>query len=110
MRILFSNDLHGHIGEFKHYSELLADDLFASGILAGDLTTCCPDKKQTEREIRDILQSAGKMIYFTMGNDDGILDHNWTETGLLINPNLKRIECQSINIVGYQYTPPFVDR
>jgi Icc-related predicted phosphoesterase len=108
MRILFSSDLHGHIGAFKHYSELLSDNSFALGILSGDLTTYTPDKIQTEQEIKSILQEAQKPIIFIMGNDDGILEHNWRETALLKNPNLKKIEFKNFNFVGYQYSNPFV--
>ena len=108
MKILFTSDIHGHIQAFERFSELLYSYELDIGIISGDLMTYHPDKNLIEEKTKKILEKSGKRIFFIMGNDDGILDHNWEDTELLINPNLRKIEFGKINIVGYQYTNPYV--
>ena len=108
MRILFSSDLHGHIGAYKRFSELLSEEQFDLGILGGDLMSYSQDKEETERTIKEILHRARTRILFIMGNDDGILDYDWDDTELLNNCNMKRLPIGNHTFLGYQYTNPFV--
>lgn len=108
MRILFTSDLHGHMQAFERFSEILKKDELDIGILSGDLMTYHPDKREIEDKTKKILEESGKRIFFLMGNDDGILDHNWEETELLKNPDLKKMEFGDSSFVGYQYTNPYV--
>ena len=85
MKILFTSDLHGHIQAFERFSELLYSYELDIGIISGDLMTYHPDKNLIEKKTKKILEKSGKRIFFIMGNDDGILDHNWEDTELLIN-------------------------
>jgi Icc-related predicted phosphoesterase len=108
MKILFTSDLHGNLEAFSRFSELLDRDEFDLGIISGDLMTYNPEKEAIEKKTKKILEMPGKKILFIMGNDDGILDHNWDDTEFLINPDLKKIELYNFNFVGYQYTNPYV--
>jgi Icc-related predicted phosphoesterase len=64
--------------------------------------------REKEEEYKDILSGASKPIYFIMGNDDGIVGHEWKSTKSIININQKRVDLEEWNLVGYQYTNPFV--
>jgi Icc-related predicted phosphoesterase len=108
MKILFTSDLHGNLEAFSRFSELLDRDEFDLGIISGDLMTYNPEKEAIEKKTKKILEMPGKKILFIMGNDDGILDHNWDDTEFLINPDLKKIELYNFTFVGYQYTNPYV--
>lgn len=64
--------------------------------------------KEKEHVYKKILEEGNKPVFFIMGNDDGLVGGEWDDTKLLINVNMKRIDLNKINIVGYQYTLPFV--
>ncbi len=64
--------------------------------------------KEKEKEYKEILKKPNKKIYFIMGNDDGIVGGAWDEDEIFSNVNMKRIDIGMVNIVGYQYTLPFV--
>lgn len=108
MKILFTSDLHGHIGAITRFTEILSSNEYDIGIISGDIMTYNPDINKAELDIKNILHKSNKKIFFIMGNDDGILDHNWSNTEYLENPNLKKINYQEYNFVGYQYTNPYV--
>jgi len=63
---------------------------------------------EKETEFKAILSLAKKPVFFIMGNDDGLVTREWTSEGQIQNINQRRIEINDINIVGYQYTNPFV--
>jgi Icc-related predicted phosphoesterase len=62
------------------------------------------------RDLQGMLERAGVPVYFVMGNDDGIVagGYEWSSTSLLVNVNQRRVDLRGWNIVGYQYTLPFV--
>lgn len=93
---------------FIRFSELLKTDNYDMGILSGDLMTYTPDLAKTEREIKYMLDQVRKPIFFIMGNDDGILGYNWTDTEYLKNIDLRKVEYKEYSFVGYQYTNPYV--
>lgn len=64
--------------------------------------------KEKEKEYKRILNVPSKMIYFIMGNDDGIVGGAWDEDEIFCNIDMKRIDLGMLNIVGYQYTLPFI--
>ena len=64
--------------------------------------------KEKEYEYKNILRKSNKKVYYIMGNDDGIVGGAWDEDETFINIDMKRIEISNINIVGYQYTLPFI--
>jgi Icc-related predicted phosphoesterase len=61
-------------------------------------------------ELQSILERARVPIFFIMGNDDGIVGGGieWRSGDLLCSVNQRRVELGEFNIVGYQYTPPFI--
>lgn len=63
-----------------------------------------------QKYFKGVLKESGKPIVFLMGNDDGILGKGaeWTGEKDILNVNQRRIDCGKYNIVGYQYTGPFV--
>jgi Icc-related predicted phosphoesterase len=63
---------------------------------------------EKETEFKAVLSQARKPVFFIMGNDDGLVTREWTSEGQIQNINQRRIEIGDMNIVGYQYTNPFV--
>lgn len=63
-----------------------------------------------QKYYKSVLRKTGKPVVFLMGNDDGLLGKGseWTGEKGLLNVNQCRIEFGNYNIVGYQYTAPFV--
>lgn len=63
-----------------------------------------------QKYYKNMLKESGKPVVFLMGNDDGRLGkgNEWTSETDLLNVNQRRVEFGNYNIVGYQYTPPFV--
>jgi len=108
MNILFTSDLHGYIAAYTRFSEILSNKKYDVGIISGDLVSFSHNKLKSENHIKEILHQANKRIFFIMGNDDGVIGHDWSDTTLLLNPNLKKIKYEKINFVGYQYTNPVV--
>ena len=66
--------------------------------------------QQKEMYYKNILLRAKKPIVFLMGNDDGIIGNGteWTSDRYAISANQRRLTYGKYNIVGYQYTNPFV--
>ena len=108
MKLIFSSDLHGSESGYKRFSELLVSDKFDMGLLGGDLMGNRRKRLNSEDEIKKILHQSGKPILFIMGNFDGILGFNWTDTPLTRNINQKRVIIKEQSFVGYQYTNPFI--
>jgi Icc-related predicted phosphoesterase len=63
-----------------------------------------------QKYYKSVLKKTGKPVVFLMGNDDGLLGkgNEWAGEKGLLNVNQCRIEFGNYNIVGYQYTTPFV--
>jgi len=66
--------------------------------------------KNKQHYYKQILRNSGKPIVFVMGNDDGILGNGsaWTTEKNIVGINQRRAKYGKYNMVGYQYTPPFV--
>jgi Icc-related predicted phosphoesterase len=135
MKLLFSSDLHGLDSAYYAFAAALKDGDYDLGALGGDLMTY-PSRSEIEQtgeihQIQDgrppqaviehalldkqkyyrrVIKKSGKLVVFLMGNDDGLLGkgNEWTNEKDLLNVNQLRIEFGSYNIVGYQYTTPFV--
>jgi Icc-related predicted phosphoesterase len=103
MRVLFSSDLHGLRNAYENFASLL--ESCALGILAGDLADFSEDPGERERSLKEILLSAGRPVFFIMGNDDV---SEWADHGPLRSINQKRVSFGQFNFVGYQFTTPFV--
>ncbi len=123
MKILFTSDLHGHYKAYSEFSRILKDGDYDLGIIAGDLMTHVPLDELSDGvndymksiehmivEIKKILLSSGKHIFFIMGNDDGIIEGGikWPNIGKLLNINQKKVKYKGYSFIGYQYTPPFL--
>jgi Icc-related predicted phosphoesterase len=63
---------------------------------------------EKEAEFKAILSMAEKPVFFIMGNDDGLVTREWTTEGKIQNINQVRVDLNEVNLVGYQYTNPFV--
>ncbi|MCK7490731.1 MAG: hypothetical protein MZW92_02315 [Comamonadaceae bacterium] len=66
--------------------------------------------REDERTLKGILKRAGKIVFFVMGNDDGLLGDGaeWNSDGLVMNVNMRRAAYRGLPFVGYQYTNPYV--
>lgn len=106
MRILAAADIHGSLEVYQWLIEQtpLADVL----ILAGDLLDAdFEDQQRLQVEkIVKLLPRSNCPVFYIMGNDDNIaLDY---EDALITPLHDRRVELDGYNIVGYQYTPPFM--
>ena len=63
---------------------------------------------EKETEFKAVLSTAEKPVFFIMGNDDGLVTREWITEGKIQNINQVRVELNEVNLVGYQYTNPFV--
>jgi Icc-related predicted phosphoesterase len=110
--------LCGDLLDYPSYDELRSARVFLASegrIDQGDATktilwTQQRALQQMERYYKSILLRARKPIIFIMGNDDGIIGSatEWTSDRYVISANQKRLNYGKYNIVGYQYTNPFV--
>ena len=92
-----ANDRHlEELNSPNEHSPFVVDMLLAKAYL------------EKETEFKAILSLARKPVFFIMGNDDGLVTREWTSEGQIQNINQRRIEIGDMNIVGYQYTNPFV--
>ncbi len=66
--------------------------------------------KDDERTLKGILKHAGKIVFYVMGNDDGLLGDGaeWKNGGPVVNVNMRRSMYRGVPFVGYQYTNPYV--
>jgi len=130
VKLLFTSDLHGREAAYSRFSDLLRDGEYHAGVIAGDLMTFPSEKaiekaseecrersfveriavKDDERTLKGILKHAGKIVFFVMGNDDGLLGDGaeWKSDGLVVNINMRRATYRGVPFVGYQYTNPYV--
>jgi len=108
MRILVGSDFHGLEEAFIKFSDILSRPEYDIGILAGDLTTYVENKTAEEEKLMNILSQSKKHVLFIMGNDDGILENDWSSKGKLLNVNMKRVKFNGYYFIGYSYTNPYV--
>lgn len=106
MRILAAADIHGSLEVYQWLIEQtpLADVL----VLAGDLFDAdFEDQQRLQAEkILKLLPRSNCPVFYIMGNDDNVaLDY---EDSLITPLHDRRVELDGYNIVGYQYTPPFM--
>jgi Icc-related predicted phosphoesterase len=130
VKLLFTSDLHGRETAYSRFADVLRDSEYHAGVIAGDLMTFPSEKaiekaseeyqersfveqiavKDDERTLKGILKHAGKIVFFVMGNDDGLLGDGaeWKNDGLVVNVNMRRATYRGVPFVGYQYTNPYV--
>jgi Icc-related predicted phosphoesterase len=130
VKLLFTSDLHGQEAAYSRFSDLLRDSEYHAGVIAGDLMTFPSEKaiekasekyrersfvermavKDDERTLKGVLKHAGKIVFFVMGNDDGLLgdETEWKSDGIVVNVNMRRATYRGVPFVGYQYTNPYV--
>jgi uncharacterized protein len=113
MRVLAASDIHGSHDVYRWLTSLVDSTRVDMLVLAGDLLGV-PDGYETvesaqaadARSITDILEPLSVPVFYIMGSDD------WVElvptTQRLRSLNLTRTEVGRYNLVGYQYTLPFM--
>jgi Icc-related predicted phosphoesterase len=106
MRILAAADIHGSLEVYQWLIEQTPlADVF---ILAGDLFDADFEDQQRlqAQKILKILPRSNCPVYYIMGNDDNVaLDYH---DALIMPLHDCRVVLDGYNIVGYQYTPPFM--
>jgi len=113
MRILAASDIHGSHVVYEWIVERAAARSVDALVLAGDLLGC-PDgydvvedaQRQDASAIVKILQRTRVPVYYIMGNDDLVeLD---PRSDQFIPIHARRVELAKANLVGYQYSLPFM--
>jgi Icc-related predicted phosphoesterase len=113
MKILASADLHGKHG----YYESLLDAVRPSGaqaiVLAGDLLGYAIGYEKAEdaqradaKDVLSLLQMSAVPVFYIMGNDDVV--ELGPSSGQVRSIHGIRIDLDPYNIVGYQYSLPFM--
>ena len=113
MRILAASDIHGNLDFYRRVPRVARHLSAGAVVLAGDLLGFAPgiDDMQTAqranaREIIHHLRPLNVPIYYIMGNDD------WVELepglGQFVSLQGRRVEVGPYNLVGYQYSLPFM--
>ena len=113
MRILAASDLHGNHAAYEWLAQTARKKSVSFIVLAGDLLGC-PDGYDTLEAAQKadgvatlrILEDAKTPIYFIMGNDD-FVDLN-PASGQFQSLHGRRVEAGCWNLVGYQYSLPFM--
>ena len=112
--LLAMGDLHGTLESFfalRRFAEERAPDAI---VLAGDLLRIYPDQisigegfRACGRHLSEVLDRVDLPLYYIMGNDDLV---DWKpEKELFRSIHGKRVEIPPYNLVGYQYSPPFMN-
>jgi Icc-related predicted phosphoesterase len=113
MKILAASDLHGSDLAYKWLTQVAQARRVKLVILAGDLLGC-PDgyetveaaQRQDAQTVIRILEAIQIPIFYIMGNDDLVdLDPASDQFRSLHG---RRIEVAGFNLVGYQYSLPFM--
>lgn len=113
MRLLAASDIHGHHAVYKWLVRKANEARVDALVLAGDLLGC-PDGYDTVEEAQQqdaaaivrILQETNGPVYYIMGNDDLVeLD---PRSDQFISLHGRRVELANLNLVGYQYSLPFM--
>jgi uncharacterized protein len=113
MRILAASDIHGNHDFYRYLPAQVRQSRADAIVLAGDLLGS-PDGFETmeeaqradAHEILRILELVRVPVFYIMGNDD--LVELESSSAVVQSVHGKRIEIGAYNIVGYQYTLPFI--
>jgi Icc-related predicted phosphoesterase len=110
MRILATADIHGVVNVYGWLVELVEEYKVDLLLIAGDLFAADWEDGQRDqaRQIIPLLKRVAAPCFYIMGNDDNVaLDYDDEQIRPLHG---RRLSCGIYNLVGYQYTPPFVGR
>jgi len=113
VRILAASDIHGNHLFYRRLPEVARRLKADAIVLAGDLLgypagfSGVEEAQQADaRQIVRLLESSAVPIYFIMGNDD------WVDLepggGQIFSLHGRRMELGQYNLVGYQYSLPFM--
>jgi uncharacterized protein len=108
MRILAIADIHGVMSVYEWLVVLAEEHQIDLLLIAGDLFAGDWEDGQREqaRQIIPVLKRVAAACFYIMGNDDNIaLDYEDEQIRPLHG---RRLSHGTYNLVGYQYTPPFV--
>jgi Icc-related predicted phosphoesterase len=113
MKILAASDLHGNQIAYEWLAQTARDRRVKLVVLAGDLLGC-PEGYQTveagqrhdAQTVIHILEAIQTPILYIMGNDD-FVDLN-PASDQFTSLHGRRIEVGGFNLVGYQYSLPFM--
>ena len=110
MRILAVADIHGVVSVYEWLVELVEEYQVDLLLIAGDLFAADWEDGQREqaRQIIPLLKRVAAPCFYIMGNDDNVaLDYDDEQIKPL---HRRRLSCGTYNLVGYQYTPPFMGK
>jgi len=108
MRILAIADIHGVVRVYEWLVELVEEYKVDLLLIAGDLFAGDWEDGQREqaRQIIPMLKRVAAPCFYIMGNDDNVaLDF---EDEQIKSLHGRQLSCGTYNLVGYQYTPPFI--
>ncbi len=108
MRVLATADIHGVVSLYEWLVELVEEHEVDLLLIAGDLFAVDWEDGQREqaRQIIPVLKRVAAPCFYIMGNDDNVaLDYDDEQIRPLHG---RRLPCGIYNLVGYQYTPPFM--
>lgn len=111
--MLAASDLHGNKAAYEWLAQKAHECRVKLVILAGDLLGC-PDghetveaaQRQNGQVVIRILKAIPTPVYYIMGNDDFVDLSPASDQFTSIHG--RRIEVGGFNLVGYQYSLPFV--
>jgi uncharacterized protein len=110
MRILAIADIHGVMGVYEWLVELVQEYQVDLLLIAGDLFAAEWEDGQREQagQIIPVLKRVAAPCFYSMGNDDNVaLDFEDEQIKPLHG---RRLLYGTYNLVGYQYTPPFMGK
>ena len=113
MKLLAASDIHGNHAVYKwlvHKANATSvDALVLAGDLLGSLNgydTIDEAQRQDASTIVTILQGMNVPVYYIMGNDDLVELNPRSDQFIAIHG--RRVELANFNLVGYQYSLPFM--
>jgi Icc-related predicted phosphoesterase len=110
VRILAIADIHGVMSVYEWLVVLVEEYQVDLLLIAGDLFAADWEDGQREqaRQIIPVLKRVAAPCFYIMGNDDNVaLDFEDEQIKPLHG---RRHSYETYNLVGYQYTPPFVGK
>jgi Icc-related predicted phosphoesterase len=110
LRILAIADIHGVVSVYEWLVELVDEYQVDLLLIAGDLFAADWEDGQREQALQIIprLKRVAAPCFYIMGNDDNVALELEDEQ---IKPlHGRRLSCGTYNVVGYQYTPPFMGK
>ena len=108
VRILAAADVHGVLSVYEWLVQVATEHRADLLILAGDLFSAGWEDEQRDQvgQIVSVLKGGVCPCFYLMGNDDNVSLGYEDER---IRPlHGRRLFAGSFNVVGYEYTPPFV--